>query len=90
MHPARIVLEDLTLGHIRRLQGRRRIASSRQVTARLGVYAADCAHTMKESRWVQLFMAPGVYHCEGGPGPDLFDDLPVLEAWVGRGDAPEE
>ncbi len=39
--------------------------------------------------FVRLFMAPGVYHCEGGPGPDLFDDLTALERWVEEDQAPE-
>ena len=34
-------------------------------------------------------MVPGMYHCDGGPGPDLFDDLTALENWVERGQAPE-
>lgn len=51
---------------------------------------------------VRLFMAPGVDHCRGGPGPDLFggaggdapvvsprdDLLSALEAWVLRGTGP--
>lgn len=39
--------------------------------------------------FVRLFMAPGVGHCFGGPGPS---DLPLLEAldtWVETGRAPE-
>ena len=38
---------------------------------------------------VRLFMAPGMGHCAGGPGPDSFDMQPVLERWVERGEAPE-
>lgn len=52
---------------------------------------------------VRLFMAPGVDHCRGGPGADLFggaggdstqvdprhDMLSALEEWVLRGTAPE-
>lgn len=37
----------------------------------------------------RLFMVPGMYHCQGGPGPDLFDDLTALENWVEQGEAPE-
>jgi feruloyl esterase len=37
---------------------------------------------------VRLFLAPGVLHCGGGPGPDRFDALGALESWVERGVAP--
>ena len=37
----------------------------------------------------RLFMAPGMGHCRGGPGPDRFDALSALEAWVEEGRAPE-
>jgi len=37
---------------------------------------------------VRLFLAPGVLHCGGGPGPDRFDALAALESWVERGVAP--
>jgi feruloyl esterase len=37
---------------------------------------------------VRLFLAPGVLHCGGGPGPDRFDALGALENWVERGIAP--
>ena len=39
--------------------------------------------------FLRLFMVPGMYHCEGGPGPDRFDDLTALEDWVESGIAPE-
>ena len=42
--------------------------------------------TARES--VRLFLAPGVLHCGGGPGPDQFDALGALESWVERGVAP--
>jgi feruloyl esterase len=37
---------------------------------------------------VSLYLAPGVFHCRGGPGPDRFDALSALEGWVERGVAP--
>ena len=37
---------------------------------------------------VSLFLAPGVLHCAGGAGPDRFDALAALEAWVENGSAP--
>ena len=40
--------------------------------------------------FIRLFMAPGVNHCAGGPGPNTFDMLMALEAWVEDGTAPEK
>ena len=37
----------------------------------------------------RLFMAPGMGHCGGGAGPNDFDMLTVLEAWVEEGEAPD-
>jgi feruloyl esterase len=37
----------------------------------------------------RLFLAPGVYHCGNGPGPDRFDLLGALDQWVETGKAPE-
>ena len=37
---------------------------------------------------VRLFMAPGMAHCSGGPGPSQADWLAALEQWVERGVAP--
>ena len=34
----------------------------------------------------RLFMAPGVEHCGGGPGPGIIDDLTALEQWVEQRD----
>jgi feruloyl esterase len=30
----------------------------------------------------RLFLAPGMEHCEGGPGPNSFDPLESLDTWV--------
>ncbi len=38
---------------------------------------------------VRLFLVPGMHHCSGGPGPDQFDTLSALEAWVEHGKAPD-
>ena len=43
-------------------------------------------HVQQHAR---LFMAPGMQHCIGGPGPNSFDTLTALENWVERGIAPE-
>jgi feruloyl esterase len=39
--------------------------------------------------YARLFMAPGLYHCSGGPGPNAFDALTPLVTWVETGTAPE-
>ncbi|MGE0459792.1 MAG: tannase/feruloyl esterase family alpha/beta hydrolase [Vicinamibacterales bacterium] len=39
-------------------------------------------------RFVRAYFIPGMHHCGGGPGPNQFDMLPVLEDWVERGVAP--
>ena len=38
--------------------------------------------------WLRLFMVPGMGHCRGGAGPDTFDMVAALEAWVEHGQAP--
>jgi len=38
--------------------------------------------------FVRLYMAPGMQHCGGGPGPNTFDMNPAIEAWVEQGAAP--
>jgi feruloyl esterase len=38
----------------------------------------------------RLFMAPGMGHCGGGEGPNTFDMVAALEAWVERGQAPNQ
>jgi feruloyl esterase len=42
----------------------------------------------KAQQSVRLFLVPGMHHCGGGAGPDQFDTLSALEAWVERGQAP--
>jgi feruloyl esterase len=34
-------------------------------------------------------MAPGMLHCFGGDGPNDFDTLSALDAWVEQGKAPD-
>jgi feruloyl esterase len=38
--------------------------------------------------WLRLFLAPGMAHCGGGEGPNVFDPLAALEQWVEKGHAP--
>ncbi len=44
----------------------------------------------KTQDFMRVFMAPGMYHCEGGPGCSKFDYLGALEQWVEKGVAPEK
>jgi hypothetical protein len=37
----------------------------------------------------RFFPAPGMAHCGGGAGPNTFDALAALEAWVEHGTAPD-
>ncbi len=37
---------------------------------------------------VQLYMVPGMNHCQGGPGTDSFDKVGALEGWIKSGSAP--
>jgi feruloyl esterase len=40
--------------------------------------------------FARLFLAPGMQHCGGGPGPDQFDAVSAVERWVEEGMAPEK
>ena len=42
------------------------------------------------SGFVRLFLVPGMGHCGGGPGPNSFDALGALDAWVTRGTGPDK
>jgi len=42
-----------------------------------------------KAQQLRLFMAPGMEHCSGGEGPNSFDTLGTLDAWVASGTAPE-
>ena len=43
----------------------------------------------KASNSVRLFLEPGMGHCGGGEGPNVFDKVGALEQWVEHGKAPE-
>jgi feruloyl esterase len=43
-----------------------------------------------DQQTARLFLAPGVGHCGGGPGPDRVDWLDVLDRWVQTGAPPAE
>ncbi len=44
----------------------------------------------KTKDFFRFFMAPGMGHCGGGPGPNTFDALGTLEQWVEKGVVPEK
>jgi len=43
----------------------------------------------KASSNVRLFLEPGMGHCGGGEGPNVFDKMAALEQWVEHGKAPD-
>lgn len=45
--------------------------------------------TEQVQRFARLFMAPGVFHCGGGTGPQVFDSFGALVNWVEDGEAPD-
>ena len=49
----------------------------------------DHNNLRKTQEYARLFMVPGMYHCLGGPGPNVFDALTPLVKWVEQGVAPE-
>ena len=38
---------------------------------------------------IRLFLAPGMGHCGGGEGPNMFDKVGALERWVEQSKAPD-
>ena len=44
----------------------------------------------KTREFFRFFTAPGMGHCNGGPGPNQFDALAALEQWVEKGVAPDK
>ena len=40
----------------------------------------------KTREFYRFFLAPGMGHCSGGPGPNQFDHLTALEQWIEKGD----
>lgn len=46
-------------------------------------------NTSRARESTRLFMAPGMAHCRGGPGPNAWDKLAPLVDWVENGNAPD-
>jgi tannase/feruloyl esterase len=44
----------------------------------------------KQDDWIRLFMAPGMQHCGGGPGPNQVNYVAALERWREAGTAPDQ
>jgi feruloyl esterase len=44
----------------------------------------------KEDSFVRLFMAPGMQHCGGGPGPNQINYMAALERWREAGVGPDQ
>jgi feruloyl esterase len=66
----------------------------REVVARQGGSSAlsqepDPRALEETKRFARLFMAPGMGHCGGGDGPNVFDDFGALVNWVEKGQAPD-
>ncbi|HEY2527751.1 MAG TPA: tannase/feruloyl esterase family alpha/beta hydrolase [Xanthobacteraceae bacterium] len=45
--------------------------------------------TREARRFVRLFMAPGMMHCSGGPGPNTFDAVAAVDQWRQKDEAPD-
>jgi feruloyl esterase len=43
----------------------------------------------KQDDWIRMFMAPGMQHCGGGPGPNQVNWMAVLERWRESAVAPD-
>jgi feruloyl esterase len=44
----------------------------------------------KTSDNIRLFLVPGMGHCGGGEGPNVFDKVDAMEQWVEQAKAPEQ
>ncbi len=57
-------------------------------------YYKSVADTMggaaKVSNNIRLFLEPGMGHCGGGEGPNVFDKVGAMEQWVEHGKAPDQ
>jgi len=52
----------------------------KQISSTVGSSAADS---------LALFMVPGMGHCQGGPGTDVFDKVAALDRWIDSGKKPQ-
>jgi feruloyl esterase len=63
------------------------VAYYESVLARSGRDKARALQDVQE--FYRLYMVPGMLHCGGGPGPNVFDLQTALERWVEQKEAPE-
>ncbi len=59
-----------------------------RVVSTIGGHRGRHASLQRTKDFARLFMVPGMWHCAGGPGPNTFDMVTALEAWVEEGKAP--
>ena len=58
------------------------------VVSLIGGHRPRGAALQRTQDFARLFMVPGMWHCAGGPGPNTFDMVTALEAWVEKRKAP--
>ena len=66
------------------------IAAQNSINYYESVLSLFGGNTTEVQSFYRLFMAPGMTHCSGGPGPNTFDMQAVLEEWVEKGKAPDQ
>jgi len=55
-------------------------------------YYKDVVGTLgqaKTDEFIRYYLVPGMGHCFGGDGPDVFNMLPTLQDWVEKGEEPK-
>jgi len=65
------------------------VANGRDGFRQTSVEIGGNATLQRTQSYTRLFMIPGMYHCTGGPGPNVFDALTPLVTWVEKGVAPD-
>ena len=50
----------------------------------------DAAGKNAAGKSIQLYMVPGMNHCQGGVGTDTFDKVAAMEEWMAKGRAPAQ
>jgi feruloyl esterase len=50
----------------------------------------DAVGKAKAANSIELFMIPGMNHCQGGPGTDTFEKMKTITQWVEEGKKPAQ